>query len=170
MQVLPTWSRRKDFIKLRGYLKIYETMKNTSSFPIKRKPPTTKKDPRSCGRARGSSTRQILFCFICLLKGAWEFAQPCRSRSLGHSRNPGSLLLAALLLLLLQSDFVISTQPSCPCSCGALKLKGNLLINTHHNSCLAWKFLGEWSYNFNSGWPQAVFTTFYSSTDILKKK
>lgn len=126
MHVLRTWSRSKDFIKLRGYLKIYETMKNTNSFQIKRKPPPTKEDPRSCERARG----RILFCFICLLKAALNLAQPCCNLKpqLYLSQNPGSLFLVALLLQ--QLDFVISKQPSCPssCSCGVPKLKGGLLI------------------------------------------
>lgn len=130
MQVLQTWSRSKDFIKLRGYLKIYETMKNANSFQIKRKPPTTKEDHRSWERARGSSTKQILFCFICLFKRVWKLAQPCCSYKpqLHLSQNPGSLFLVALLLQ--QLDFVVSKQPSCPnsCSCDVPKLKGDLLI------------------------------------------
>lgn len=66
-------------------------MKNTISFPIRRTQPPPKKYLGAVKEQGGSSTKQIPFCFLCLLEEAWELAQSHSSDSFGPTAQPGPL-------------------------------------------------------------------------------
>lgn len=109
-------------------------------------------------------------CFVlfCLLKGTWELTQPHHS----HSHTPAEIQGLSCLCFCccccrvcnFQKTFLAEgTLPSC-------SEVERWLDSTHHSSCLAWKFLREGLYGFNSGRPQTVFATFSNLPDTLWEK